>query len=159
MSIIVAAVNKKGVLGNKGTIPWKVPGEQKFFKALTLGKACVMGRKTALSLRGPLPGRQNIYVGSHDPMLVEAGFINVPTVKEAVQYCEEHFPSMEIAFIGGANIYAEAMQFVDYIWISYVDDESDGDTLFPEVPGWTWHVTDTLQFDGFTVKRWATYEG
>lgn len=158
-AIIVAAVNNKGVIGNSGSIPWKIPGEQKFFQALTIGKACIMGRKTALSLKGPLPERENIYVGSEDASLVGQGFIRVSSVKEAIQYCQEHFPTIGIAFIGGAQIYAEAMQYVDTLWISYVDDDSDGDTLFPNVPGWTWHVTDELHFDGFVAKRYDTYEG
>ena len=130
MSMIVAmAVNR--VIGRGGDIPWKIPGEQKLFKKITLGHCVIMGRKTYASIRRPLPQRTNIVI-TRQATYKAPGCIVVGSLQEATAACPA---DEEEAFIcGGGQLYREALPQADRIYLSVLPRMVEGDTYFPELP-------------------------
>lgn len=130
ISMIVAmAVNR--VIGRQGDIPWKIPGEQKLFKEITLGHCIIMGRKTYESIQRPLPQRTNIIVTR------QAGY-EAPgcTVAGSLQAALDACPADEDeAFIcGGGHLYRDAMPLSTRLYLTILPREVEGDTFFPEIP-------------------------
>lgn len=126
---LVVAVASNGVIGDRGKIPWRIPDDMKHFKALTLGKPCIMGRKTWDSLpRKPLPGRINIVV-SRDPSFAADGAVVVRSLDEALALAEREHAD-EIAIIGGAEIYAEALPRATRIYLTEIHRAVPGDAHF-----------------------------
>ena len=110
--VLVAAVADNGVIGAHGAIPWRLKSDMQRFKALTLGKPVVMGRKTFNSLRRPLPGRTNIVV-TRDANFRAAGAVVTASLADALAVATgdalRRFAT-EIAVIGGAEVYAQTLQ-------------------------------------------------
>src|SRR3954470_2436929 len=114
-TVLMVAVAENGVIGSKGTIPWRVKSDVLRLKTMTMGKPVVMGRKTFESLRRPLPGRTNIVV-TRDPSYRAAGA--VVTTSLAIAQAIARGDALrrlatEIAVIGGAEIYAQWMGAAD----------------------------------------------
>ena len=108
MISLVVAVAQNGIIGNNGKIPWRIADDMRHFKAVTLGKPCIMGRKTWESLpKKPLPGRTNIVV-TRDASFEAPGAVIVHSLEEAFARAEAQ-QAPEIAVIGGADIYAAAL--------------------------------------------------
>ncbi|CAN7334732.1 dihydrofolate reductase [Pararhizobium sp. LjRoot235] len=135
---IVVAVSANGVIGRDGGLPWHLPTDLKRFKALTLGKPVIMGRKTWASIGRPLPGRPNIVI-SRDPDFRAEGATAVRSLDEAVTLARQQASALgadEVCVIGGGEIYRQAMSAADILHITEVAAEVDGDTRFPPVdPG------------------------
>lgn len=128
LALVVAAA-EGGVIGDKGGIPWRIADDMKHFKAVTLGKPCIMGRKTWDSLpRKPLPGRTNIVV-TRDPTFAAGGAVVAHTLEEALARAARE-PSDEIAVIGGAELYRAALSRADRIHLTEVHASLAGDTRF-----------------------------
>jgi len=156
--VFVLAMSRNRVIGANGGLPWRMPSDLKRFKALTMGKPVVMGRKTWESLpRKPLPGRPNIVVtrqaGYDAPGATVAG-----TVKEALRDAAVLAPN-EIAVIGGAEIFDELFPFADRIYLSEIDLEAEGDRFFPELEPGEWsevsretHARGEGDAAGFTLR-------
>jgi dihydrofolate reductase len=116
-----------GVIGANGRIPWRIPEDMQHFKRLTLGKPCIMGRKTWESLpKKPLVDRTNIVV-TRDRAFAADGALVAHTFDEAVKIAEKENPS-EIMIIGGADIYAAALPRADIIYVTEVHRAFEGDT-------------------------------
>src|ERR1700679_2773947 len=107
---MIYAVSPEGVIGVDNRIPWRYPGDFRRFKRVTMGKTIVMGRRTFESIGHALPGRRNIVVTSR-PLAVPG----VECVKSVDEALERAGSEIDVWFIGGARIYAEAMQHVDLI--------------------------------------------
>src|SRR4051812_9865607 len=119
---LILAAAENGVIGKHGAIPWRIADDMKRFKALTMGKRIVMGRKTWDSLpRKPLPGRDNVVV-TRDPAWQAQGASVVHRVEDAL--------SGEAMVIGGAEIYRVALPFSDVIELTEVHHDFDGDAVF-----------------------------
>jgi dihydrofolate reductase len=116
---LIYAVSPEGVIGKGGSIPWHYPGDMRRFKRVTMGSTVVMGRHTFESLGKPLPGRRNIVVTSR--AIDRLGIECVKSIEEAVTRAADS----DIWFIGGARIYAEAMDLADLIDVAYVPDRVD----------------------------------
>ncbi len=132
---LIAAVAQNGVIGRANAIPWRIKGEQAFFKEATLGKPVVMGRHTWESLpKRPLPGRPNLVVSSN-AAYAAAGATVHPTLAAAIAACGA---VPEIMVIGGARLYAAALPLADRLYLSEVQAAFDGDTYFPpfDRAGW-----------------------
>ncbi len=147
---ILAAVAQNGVIGRDGGLPWKLSGDLKRFKADTMGKPIVMGRKTWQGLGRPLPGRMNIVV-TRDPSFDASGAALAPTLDEALAIAERRVGFMpdaggEICVIGGGEIYAQAMTVATRLRITHVLAEVDGDTLFPAIDPGLWHAVSSADF-------------
>jgi dihydrofolate reductase len=137
---LIVAVADNGVIGARGTIPWRLKSDMQRFKAITMGKPIVMGRKTFASLKRALPGRTNIVV-TRDANFRAAGAVvtNSFDAARAVATGDalRRFAT-EIAVIGGAQIYAQWMDIADRLEITEVHARPDGDTYFAEIDASRW---------------------
>lgn len=128
--IVIAAMAANRVIGDKGVIPWHIPGELQWFKAVTMGHILIMGRKTHESIGRPLPGRATIVI-SRDPGRSFPGCAMAASLPAALALCA----GREKVFIaGGAQIYTLALPLTDTILLSVLDQEITGDTFFPVIP-------------------------
>ena len=130
--VFVVAIAENGVIGAGGAIPWRQKSDMARFKALTLGKPVIMGRKTFESLRRPLPGRTNIVI-TRDTAYRAAGAVVTTSAAdaEAVARGDALRRSVtEIAVIGGAEIYRQWLDRADRLEITEVHARPEGDTHF-----------------------------
>lgn len=151
ISIVVARA-RNGIIGREGGLPWRLRSDLQRFKAITMGKPCLMGRKTweTLPLK-PLPGRLNIVL-TRDEGWGEDGEAKTPmgqalicrTLDEAIEIAREQAEDDgvdEICVIGGAGLYAAALSRARRIYVTEVDAEVEGDTLFPDFDESQWVET------------------
>jgi dihydrofolate reductase len=141
--VIIVAVAENGVIGRDKTIPWNLKADQQRFKALTMGKPMVMGRKTFESLRRPLPGRTNIVV-TRDAAYRAPGAIVTNSFENALAIARGDAlrrAAAEIAIIGGVDVFARALPMSDRLEITEVHARIEGDTLFPPVDATIWRET------------------
>lgn len=135
---LIAALDRDRGIGRGNELPWRLPDDLKRFKALTLGKPVIMGRKTWASIGRPLPGRPNIVI-SRDPDFRAEGATAVGSLDEAITLARQQARALgvdEVCVIGGGEIYRQAMRAADILHITQVSAEVDGDTRFPPVdPG------------------------
>lgn len=135
---LVVARAKNGVIGRDGAMPWHLPADLKRFKAITVGKPVVMGRKTFESIGKPLPGRQNIVL-TRDPGWRAEGVTVVPNLAEAIAAAGLD-PRIRghVMIIGGAEIYALALPIATRIELTEIDAEPEGDTFLPAFDAARW---------------------
>lgn len=138
---LVAARGRNGVIGSEGALPWRLRSDLQKFKQTTIGKPCVMGRKTwdSLQLR-PLPGRLNLVV-SRNPDFAAKGALVCATLDEALSIARETAREDgvdEVCVIGGAQIYALALPKARRLYISEVDADPAGDARFPDFDEADW---------------------
>ena len=123
-----------GVIGQGGGLPWRLKSDLAIFRALTLGKPVIMGRRTWDSLPNrPLPKRTNIVL-SRDGSFQPAGAVVCEGFSEAVQIGREQAGedgAEEVCVIGGAALFALALPRASRIYLTEVDASPDGDVLFP----------------------------
>jgi dihydrofolate reductase len=143
---LVVAIADNGVIGRAGRLPWNLPDDLKHFRALTLGKSVLMGRRTFESIGRPLQGRQNI-VMSRTPAAAAAEVQVVSTLAQACA-CAEAWAGgqAQLCVIGGAEIYALVLPYASRIDLTQVHAEVPGDVYFPgyrsgstlaeSMPGW-----------------------
>ena len=124
---IIAAFDKKLVIGNKGSIPWHLPADLKHFQSLTNGKPVVMGRVTLESIGKPLAGRTNIIL-TRDRAYKPRNVLVVYSVEEAIIAAGD---APELMVIGGAAVYGRFLSLADRMYLTFVDGEFEGDTYFP----------------------------
>lgn len=137
---LIAAVAQNGAIGRAGGLPWHISGDLKFFKAKTLGKPVIMGRKTYDSIGRPLPGRPNIVI-TRNPKFAAEGVEVVRDLDGATalaQRLAQDTGAEEIMVIGGAEIYAQAMPSADRLYITEVAASPEGDAFFPEIAASAW---------------------
>ena len=126
---LVAAVAANGIIGARGKLPWRIPGELKHFKKLTLGHPVIMGRRTWESLKGPLPQRENIVV-TRTPGYEAAGAAVANSLDAALALCAGE----PVAFvIGGTQLFADSLPIADGMVLTEIQRDYEGDTWFP---GW-----------------------
>lgn len=134
--VIVAAVGKNTrAIGQGNGLIWHVPEDMKRFKALTLGKPIIMGRKTFESileiLGKPLPRRTNIVVTRQADYVAPEGVKITSTLEDAFAEASKENPE-EIHIGGGAELYRQALPYTDKLFITWFDSDAAGDTFFPE---------------------------
>jgi dihydrofolate reductase len=130
IALVVAMARDNRVIGKDGGLPWRIPGDMKFFKTQTMGKPIVMGRKTFQSIGKPLPGRSSIVV-TRDQDWTAEGVEVCHSVEEALALGREiarRDRVDEVCVIGGAEIYAQALPHADIIYLTEVAGEVAGDT-------------------------------
>ena len=157
---LVVAIAENRVIGNAGRIPWRLPEDMRHFKALTLGKPCIMGRKTWESLpKKPLPGRPNIVV-TRDTGFASEGAVAAHTLEDAVAVAARETPA-EIMVIGGAEIYTASLPHAESIYLTEVHRDFDGDARLAEFDREIWQETareahtnqDGLSYSFVTLSR------
>ncbi len=156
----VVARARNGVIGRDNTIPWRIPEDMRRFKAITMGKPLIMGRKTWDSLpRKPLPGRTNIVLTRARDFAAE-GAVVVHSVDDALARAKTEDPEA-IAIIGGAEIYAAFRPHATRIDLTEIDADIDGDATMPGFDPAEWHETareshttpDGLSYAYVTLER------
>ncbi len=128
---IIVAVAENGVIGRDNRLPWRISGDLKRFKALTLGHHLLMGRKTFESIGRALPGRTTIVLSRGTPEL-PAGIAHATSLDRAVDLARAAGET-EAFVAGGGSVYAEALPRADGLYLTRVAIEVAGDTYFP---GW-----------------------
>lgn len=140
---IVVAKASNNVIGAKNDLIWHLPNDLKHFKSITSGHPIIMGRKTFESLGRPLPNRTNIVV-TRDQNWNAEGIEIASSLAKAIESAKKI--DDDIYIIGGGNIYKQAMEFTDVLYITEVHHEFDGDTYFPEIDSDEWEEVERQDF-------------
>ncbi|WKN46949.1 dihydrofolate reductase [Nocardioides sp. Arc9.136] len=144
--VLVAAVARNGVIGDGPDIPWKVPGEQRLFKELTLGHVLLMGRTTYESIGRPLPGRTTVVL-TRDPAWSAEGVLVAHGVEEALELAAT-LPG-DVMVAGGGEVYAALLPHADELVLSEIDLEPRGDAHFPAYDAAEWPETAREHHEGY----------
>ncbi|KOR39687.1 diacylglycerol kinase [Xanthomonas oryzae] len=135
--ILIVAFDRNNAIGRDNDLPWKLPDDLKRFKALTLGKPILMGRKTAQSLGRALPGRLNLVL-TRSGLVPFDGMQAVASVAQAVERAVQD-GAQELCVIGGGEVYRLTMERADLLAVTEVDTAVDGaDTHFPPIDPAAW---------------------
>nr|WP_275442838.1 type 3 dihydrofolate reductase [Pseudoalteromonas sp. OOF1S-7] len=141
---MIAAMANGRIIGDDNAMPWHLPADLKHFKAVTLNKPVVMGRKTFESIGRPLPGRRNIVISRNLNYGAE-GIEVVSSPQDAlslVDGCEE------VMIIGGGNIYEQFLPLSNRLYLTYIDLDVSGDTRFPDhTQAGEWHEVAREAFE------------
>ena len=151
--VAIAAVARNGVIGSGPDIPWRIPGEQQRFKRLTLGHPLVMGRLTYASIGRPLPGRTTL-VASRDAGFAPPGVEVHRTVDAALDRALELDDAL-VFVAGGGQVYRAAWDRLDALEISEVDQEPNGDVLFPDIVPGEWREASREAHPGLAFVRYV----
>ncbi len=144
---LIAALGENRVIGVDNSMPWHLPGDFKYFKATTLGKPIIMGRKTWDSLGRPLPGRLNIVVSRQTDLTLEGAEV-FPSLEAAVERAEEWAKAQgvdELMLIGGAQLYAQGLEQADRLYLTRVALSPEGDAWFPEFDRNQWKLVSNVE--------------
>ena len=139
---IIVAMDRHRVIGNKGKLPWHISADLKNFKAITMGKPIIMGRKTHESIGRPLPGRENVVL-SRDAGYQAQGCTVLGSLEEVY---ERFTDTDEIMIMGGADLYEQTLDKANRIYLTEVHTEVEGDTYFPDFDRETWEETSRQDF-------------
>lgn len=133
---IIVAMAENRVIGKDNDLPWRLSGDLKRFKAITMGKPIIMGRKTYDSIGRPLPGRTNIVITRNADWQAE-GCKVAQNLEDAFSLAASE-GAAEAMIIGGAEIYKQALPLVDRLELTLVRARVEGDAFFPEVDSANW---------------------
>ncbi|MFO6423705.1 type 3 dihydrofolate reductase [Motilimonas sp. KMU-193] len=133
---MIAAMANNRVIGKDNQMPWHLPADLKFFKATTLGKPVLMGRRTYESIGRPLPGRLNVVI-TRDSSWHAEGVTVAASPEAALALVAEH---EEVMVIGGGAIYQAFLPLADTLYLTFIQADIEGDTQFPDYEaGNQWH--------------------
>ena len=157
---LVVAMAQNRVIGVKNDLPWYIPADLKRFKAITVGKPVIMGRKTFDSIydriKKPLPDRPNIVVSrtgfNHE------GVDSYADLQTAISESRVKYPDTEIMIIGGASIYEQILPFADKLYLTMIEKDFEGDAWFPEVLMEEWKTTSEEKHEGDPSYVFLTLE-
>lgn len=128
---LITAMAENRTIGKNGALPWHIKEDLMFFKQTTLNHPMIMGRKTRESFgENPLPNRPHLVVSRQN--IVFKGSTVFDSLEKAIQKAQHSYPDQEIFIVGGAEIYAQAIDLVDKMIITHVMQTVIGDAFFPE---------------------------
>ncbi|MGH8259422.1 MAG: dihydrofolate reductase [Steroidobacteraceae bacterium] len=154
MSIsLIVAVAENDVIGRAGGLPWHLSDDLKRFKALTMGKPMLMGRKTFESIGRPLPGRTSLVLTRTAGWAAPAGAIVVTSMPEAIERTRD---APELAVIGGAEVFRLALPHARRIDLTRVHARVDGDTFFPPLDPREWRECSREEHPADERNAYAT---
>ena len=143
MVSIIVAIAQNGTIGDKNALLWHIKEDMRFFRTTTSGHPVIMGRKTFESLGSkPLPKRTNIVITRADREF--EGALTAHSLEEAIRMAGE---DEEIFIMGGAQIYREALSVVDRMYITHVERDYEGDTVFPDIDYSQWKLVDVIRHE------------
>ena len=140
---IIVAMDEQRVIGNENRLPWRLPADLKHFRAVTMGKPIIMGRKTWESIGRPLPGRTNIVV-TRDRDYVAGGCVVVHSLEDALDAACDHAEAM---VIGGGEFYRQVLPQASTLYMTRVHGTFEGDAFFPALDESQWHEVEREDFD------------
>lgn len=138
--VLVAAIGRNNVIGRDGQLPWRLKSDLKHFRALTINKPVVMGRKTYESIGKPLPGRTNIVL-TKDLGLVVPGGVLANSLDAAMSFARRDAEKRgvdEIMVIGGGDVFERMLPQADRLEITHVNANPEGDAFFPRIEPSEW---------------------
>lgn len=165
---LVVARARNGAIGRDNTLPWRLPEDLKHFKATTLGRAMVMGRRTFESIGRALPGRRTIVV-TRDPAWRHDGCERADSLRQAIALSgatgtDASIATDEVFVVGGAQLFEQALPIADRIVLTEIDVDVDGDTFFPAPDPARWRVAsrrDAVSSNGlaFAIVEYHRVDG
>lgn len=138
---IISAIGKNNELGLNNQLLWDLPRDMKHFRETTSGHPIIMGRKTFESIGRPLPNRRNVVI-TRDMSYAQKGVEVVHSIEEALRlftFAQGKPEDVEVFVIGGAEIYKQAMDHADRLYITHVDSEFEADAFFPIISPNFWN--------------------
>ncbi|ART76761.1 dihydrofolate reductase [Sutcliffiella horikoshii] len=135
MISIIVATDKNNLIGKDNDLPWRIPADLAYFKKVTLNSTIVMGRKTYESIGKPLPKRRNIILSRQD--FHADGCETLHSIEEVESL---NVDGEELFIIGGAHIFMETLPIADFLYLTYIEEEFEGDTYFPEINEQDWEL-------------------
>jgi dihydrofolate reductase len=146
---LIVAVAQNGVIGRAGELPWHLPDDLKRFKALTMGKPMLMGRRTFESIGRPLPGRTSLVLTRSADWIAPPGVIKVRSLDEAIErtlaIAGAARGAPELAVIGGAEVFRLALPRARRIDLTRVHAAVSGDVFFPPLDPREWRETERVE--------------
>ena len=136
------------VIGRGSQIPWRIPGEQKWFKEATMGHPILMGSRTFESIGRPLPGRQNLVVSR------TRSWPGVEIIRDLSQFDSEAY-SAEVYVIGGAEIYRQLLDRCRELLITRLKTDYQGDVYFPEFESEFRFINEIRETPDYVIQRWS----
>lgn len=141
--VLVVAVGRNGVIGGDGRLPWRLPSDLQRFKAITMGKPMLMGRKTFETIGKPLPGRETIVL-TRDPAFAAPGVLAARDLPQALALADARGRAMgacEIVVAGGGELYRQTLNHASRLDVTQVDLAPAGDATFPAIDPAVWVET------------------
>jgi dihydrofolate reductase len=148
MFSLCVAMDKRNLIGCNNALPWHLPADLKHFRAITMGKPIIMGRKTYESIGHPLSGRLNIVL-SKDPKLSLVGCQVLHNLDELLTFTQDY---KESVVIGGRSIYKLLLPMVQRLYVTWVDGEFEGDCYFPNYQPHKWQEIEKQDFPANTLN-------
>lgn len=134
---LIVALDRRGLIGVAGRLPWHLPAEMRWFQQMTRGKMVLMGRRTYETIGRPLARRRNVVL-TRQPDYVAPGCLIAHTLAEALSMAAEE---AELMVIGGAELYRQTLPLAQRLYVSVVEAVLAGDVRFPVVDWAAWQVT------------------
>jgi dihydrofolate reductase len=132
----LVAMDKNRLIGRDNDLPWRLPADLAYFKKVTMGHPIIMGRKTFEAIGRPLPGRRNIIV-TRNKQYEQPGCEVLYSIEDIYKVGSG---TEEVFVIGGAEIFKEVLPMMDRLYITYIDEEFEGDTYFPNINESEWRM-------------------
>ncbi|WP_238338876.1 dihydrofolate reductase [Pseudomonas berkeleyensis] len=157
---LIAALAHNRVIGRDNQLPWHLPADLKHFKAMTLGKPIIMGRKTWDSLGRPLPGRLNLVVSRQVGLTLEGAevFTTLQAAIERADVWAREEDAEELMLIGGAQLYAQGLELAQRLYLTRVGLDPEGDAFFPEVNEADWRMTSSVEHPASAETPFYAFE-
>jgi len=167
---LIVAVARNGVIGKDNKLPWRIPEDLKRFKQLTMGHVLIMGRKTYESIGKPLPGRATVVLTRNiqwPGSALPAGAVCTGSLNTALELtpdfyrkevCDTVKEQPEIFICGGAEIYRETMPHVSRMYVTRVDEDTEGDVYFPEWDTSKFALTEDITITATGTPNWVKFE-
>lgn len=151
MISIIAAMSKNHVIGKNNKLPWYLPADLRHFKKITTAKPIIMGRKTFESIgKKPLPERKNIII-TRDENYQAEGCTVTNSLNDAIKAAGN---TTEIMIVGGSQIYKQALEVADRMYITIIDEKFEGDAFFPEWDEQAWQEISREDFSADEKNRY-----
>jgi len=131
---LILAMGRNRAIGRDNKLPWHLPADLAHFKVTTMGKPILMGRKTWESIGKALPGRLNIVLTGQAAYHADGATV-VHSIDDAISVCES---ADELMVIGGAGVYQAFLPRAQKIYLTWIDEDFEGDTFFPELDEQAW---------------------
>ena len=148
---IISALSSNYIIGSNGKIPWFIKGELKRFKNITLNHNVIMGRKTFDSIGKVLEKRTNIIISKNKNLKIKDALVT-SNFNDALKACK---PGGDIFIIGGSKIYEIAMEYSQYLLLTIIHKEFEGDTYFPKFDRRKWRLIDETR--NYDIENKFTY--
>lgn len=143
MIALIAAMSKNHVIGYDNWMPWHIPNDLQYVKKMTSNQTIIMGRKTFDTFKKPLPNRTNVILTS-DENYQQPGCKVIHSIEEVLKWNAKD-PEQLFFIFGGGEVYRQFLQHADRMYLTYIDEEFEGDTYFPKYDVANWQETSNIK--------------